>query len=49
MKISKDDEKILLSLICKEQLEMIVKDSSLYESDYYQQLEKLKVNIKDMC
>lgn len=47
MSISKEDKKVLINLICKEQVEMIVKDSMLYESEYYNQLEKLKVDIKD--
>ena len=48
MSISKEDKKVLINLICKEQVEMIIKDSMLFTSDYYNQLEKLKVDIKDL-
>ena len=42
------DKKLLLDLICNEQVRMIVKDSNNYMSDRYIHLEKLKINVKDM-
>ena len=48
MKISKEEKKLLIELICNEQTHMIVKDHTKYMSDKYKKLEELKVNIKDM-
>lgn len=45
---SKEEEKILLELISNEQIHMIIKDCSKYDSDRYKKLEQLKVKIKDM-
>lgn len=45
--ISKEEKKLLLELICNEQIHMIIKDNSKYESDKYKKLEELKVKIKD--
>lgn len=45
---SKEDKKVLIELICKEQTEIIVEDHTQYESDEYKHLEELKVKIKDM-
>ena len=47
MKISKEEKKLLIELICNEQTHMIVKDHTKYDSDKYRKLEKLKVKIKD--
>lgn len=40
------EKKILLELISNEQIHMIIKDCSKYESDMYRQLEELKVKIR---
>ena len=45
---SVDERKMLIELICNEQTHMIIKDSNKYLSDKYQNLEKLKVKIKDL-
>lgn len=47
-KIIQADKKLLLDLICDEQVRMIVKDHSSYESEKYMRLERLKVLVKDM-
>ena len=46
--INKEEKKILLELICNEQIHMIIKDHTKYESEKYKILEELKVKIKDM-
>lgn len=46
--LNKKDKKILLELICNEQIYIIVKDSNNYSSDKYKNLEELKIKIKDM-
>ena len=43
-----EDKRILINLICNEQTDMIIKDKSAYESEYYKQLEKLKIKVKDL-
>ena len=43
-----EDKRILINLICNEQTDMIIKDKTAYESDYYMQLEKLKIKVKDL-
>ena len=48
MKISKEEKKLLIELICNEQTHMIVKDHTKYDSDKYRKLEELKVKIKDL-
>lgn len=45
---TKEEKKILLELICNEQVHMIIKDNTRYSSDKYKNLEELKVKIKDM-
>ena len=47
MKISKEEKKLLIELICNEQTHMIVKDHTKYDSDKYRKLEELKVKTKD--
>ena len=47
MKISKEEKKLLIELICNEQTHMIVKDHTKHDSDKYRKLEELKVKIKD--
>ena len=48
MTLNKEEKKLLLQIICDEQIHMIVKDHTRYESDRYNKLEELKVKIKDM-
>lgn len=47
MKLSKQEKRIIIELICNEQTHMIIKDSSKYLSSKYKELEKLKIKIKD--
>lgn len=45
----RDKEKeLLLDLICEKQIHIILKNHENYESKKYQNLEELKVKIKDM-
>lgn len=46
--MDKEEKKLILELICNEQIHMIIKDHTKYESEKYKKLEKLKVKIKDM-
>jgi|GEM_PF-4991680 len=46
--MSEQDKRILINLICDRQTEMIVNDNAAYTSDYYQRLENLKAEIKDL-
>ena len=48
MIFTKEEKKLLLELICNEQIHMIIKDHTRYESDKYMKLEELKVKIKDL-
>ena len=48
MILNKEEKKLLLELICNEQVHMIVKDHTKYESEKYVKLEELKVKIKDL-
>jgi hypothetical protein len=41
------EKRLLLELISNEQIHMIIKDHTKYESDKYRMLERLKVIIKD--
>ena len=45
---SKEERKILIELISNEQIHMIIKDHTKYDSDKYKKLEELKVKIKDI-
>lgn len=47
-KFSDKERKLLIELIGNEQIHMILKNQSKYNSDKYKTLEKLKVKIKDM-
>lgn len=40
-----EDRKMLLELICNEQVHMIIKDNSKYQSDKYKKLEELKIKV----
>lgn len=46
--LTKKEKKKLIELLCDEQVRIIVKDHTMYESKTYQQLEALKIKIKDM-
>lgn len=48
MIFNKEEKKILLELIANEQIRMIVKDHTQYESNDHKRLEELKVKIKDL-
>ena len=41
------ERKLLLELISNEQIHMIIKDHTRYESEKYKMLERLKVLVKD--
>lgn len=47
-KMTKEEKRMLIELICDEQTHMIIKDHTKYNSDKYKRLEELKVKIKDM-
>lgn len=42
------DRKLLLDLICNEQVHMLIKNHDAYVSDKYKRLERLKVLVKDL-
>lgn len=46
--MNKKEKATIIELICNEQIRMIVKDYTKYESDKYKLLERVKVKIKDM-
>ena len=37
-----------MELICNEQIHMIIKNHTRYDSDKYKKLEELKIKIKDL-
>lgn len=45
---TKEERKLLIQLICNEQIHMIIKNKDKYESGKYINLEKIKVKIKNM-
>lgn len=45
---TKEEKEVLLDLICSKQIHLILKNHENYESKKYQNLEELKVKIKDM-
>lgn len=45
--MTKEEKKILIELISNEQIHMIIKDHTKYESEKYKKLEELKVRVKD--
>lgn len=47
MIFNKQEKKLILELICNEQIRMIMKDAGKYDSKRYKSLERLKVMIKD--
>ena len=46
--LNKEENKMIIELICNEQTHMIIKDHTKYDSDKYKKLEVLKIKIKDM-
>ena len=48
VKMTKNDKRLLIELICEKQTKMIAKDHTKYSSEKYKHLERLKVMIKDM-
>lgn len=48
MTVSSEEKKLLLELICNEQVHMLIKDHKKYESEKYMRLEELKIKIKDL-
>lgn len=48
MILDKEEKKILIELICNEQTQIIVENSSNYVSDKYKKLEEIKVRVKDL-
>lgn len=42
---TKEDRKLLLELICSEQVHMIIKDHTKYQSEKYKKLEELKIKV----
>lgn len=44
----KNNKKLLLELICDEQIRMLEKDSHKYKSKKYRQLEELKIILNDL-
>ena len=48
MEFDKTEKKLLLELICNEQIHMIIKDHTKYDSDKYMMLETLKTKINEM-
>ena len=48
MIFNKEEKKLLLELICNEQIHIIIKDHTNYEFDTYKKLEGLKIKIKNL-
>ena len=45
---TKEEKEVLLDLICSKQIHLILENHKNYENEKYQNLEELKVKIKDM-
>ena len=45
---TKEERKLLLELICNEQVHMIIKDHTKYQSDKYKKLEELKIKVNSL-
>lgn len=43
-----EENEILIRLISNEQIDMITKDYTKYESNLYRKLEELKIKVKEM-
>lgn len=48
LKLTKEDIDTLITIICKKQLHMIKRDSCLYNSDKYNNLELLKAKLNNL-
>lgn len=48
LKLTKEDIDTLITIICKKQLHMIKRDSYLYNSDKYNNLELLKAKLNNL-
>ena len=48
LKLTKEDIDTLITIICKKQLHMIKRDSCLYNSDKYSNLELLKAKLNNL-
>lgn len=48
MAVDKEEKKMLLELICNEQIHMLVHNHKQHTSDKYKKLEELKIKIKDL-
>lgn len=48
VRLTKEDKKMLIELICDEQTRMIVKDHTKYHLKKYKNLEVLKIKIKEI-
>lgn len=48
LKLTKEDIDTLITIICKKQLHMIKRDSCLYSSDKYNNLELLKAKLNNL-
>ena len=46
IKMTENEKKLLVELICNEQTHMIVKDHTSYDTYEYKELEALKVKVK---
>ena len=44
----KEEKKLLMGLICNEQIHIIIKNHTRYDADKYKKLEELKIKIKDL-
>ena len=47
MILNKEERKMLITLICNEQIHMIIKDHTKYISDKYKKLEELKAKVNE--
>jgi hypothetical protein len=47
VKLSRKEKHLLIELISNEQIHMIIKDHTKYDSEKYKHLEELKVKLKD--
>lgn len=47
MIFTEEDRAILIDIIANEQIYMIIKDHTKYDSERYKRLEELKVKVKD--
>ena len=46
--LTKEERRLLLEIICNEQVRMIVKDNGKYKSDKYKKLEELKIKVNSL-